>query len=77
MCNRPLEKTLIIDNSPVSFSYQLENGVPIESWFENKRDLELKKLIPFLESVVDAEDVRPLIYNKFWLSPNECLKNVF
>ena len=56
-----------MDNSPHVFAYQIDNGIPIESWFDDDKDEELLKLIPFLESLLEAEDVRPKIREKFAL----------
>lgn len=64
---RDLRQTLLVDNSPHAFLYQLNNGVPIVSFYDSSDDRELMKLLPFLESLVDVEDVRTPIKDKYKL----------
>ncbi|PNH04189.1 CTD small phosphatase-like protein 2 [Tetrabaena socialis] len=47
----------------------VDNGIPIESWYDDDEDTELLKLLPFLESlaVADVDDVRPKIRAQFRL----------
>lgn len=50
-----------------AFGFQLENGIPIESWYDDKEDAELLRLLPFLESLVPVDDVRPLVKETYQL----------
>ncbi|XP_043689456.1 CTD small phosphatase-like protein 2-A isoform X2 [Telopea speciosissima] len=60
-----LAKIAIIDNSPQVFRLQVNNGIPIKSWFDDPSDRALISLLPFLETLVDADDVRPIIAKRF------------
>eukprot|EP00944_MAST-04C_sp_MAST-4C-sp1_P001798 g1798.t1 len=64
---RDLAHTVLVDNSPHAFGYQVENGIPIESWFDNDNDTELLKLLPFLDRLTKHQDVRDVILNQFKL----------
>ncbi|KAK6894878.1 putative phosphatase PSR2 [Candida tropicalis] len=48
---RPLQDTIIIDNSPASYIFHPDHSIPISSWFSDSHDNELLDLIPFLEDL--------------------------
>mmetsp|Transcript_20851 Transcript_20851/g.35121 ORF Transcript_20851/g.35121 Transcript_20851/m.35121 type:complete len:323 (+) Transcript_20851:140-1108(+) len=63
--NRDLSQTVLVDNSPYAYGYQVDNGIPIESWFDDDNDTELLKLIGFLRCLHNVSDVRPIIRDHF------------
>ena len=58
-----------MDNSIISFAFDLDNGVPIQSFMgDEAEDKELLFLISFLEEAFYTQDVRPSIKEAFKLS---------
>ena len=58
---RTLRNVLLVDNSPVCFSLQQENGIPIKSWYDDKYDVELYNFIPTLSCLAYCSDVRTIV----------------
>ncbi|RLV91006.1 Phosphatase PSR1 [Spathaspora sp. JA1] len=48
---RPLQDTIIIDNSPASYIFHPQHSVPISSWFSDTHDNELLDLLPLLKDL--------------------------
>ena len=53
----PLEKIVIIDNSVLSFVFQIDNGIPILPFYANKTDCELYNLVIYLKHLSKFSNV--------------------
>ena len=62
---RDLSKTVLVDNSPHAYGYNVDNGVPIISWYDDDNDTELLKLLEFLRGIQSSDDVRKVVRNHF------------
>lgn len=58
---RDLRRTVIVDNSPAAFALQQENGIAVESWFDDANDCELLKLLDVLQVLRDQPDFRRVL----------------
>ncbi|MCQ2819813.1 MAG: HAD family hydrolase [archaeon] len=64
---RNLKDIVIVDNSPLSYALNPDNGIPILSWYEDKSDKELYHITPILQFLAYVPDVRDYI-KKFVLN---------
>lgn len=58
--DRKLENIILVDNALYSFAYQIENGVPIIPFYDNKQDKELLSLKIYLQGLSFARDFREI-----------------
>ena len=58
---RDLKNIIIVDNSPLAYLLNSDNGLPILTWFDDKYDQELYKITPILEFLSEVPDVREYI----------------
>jgi CTD small phosphatase-like protein 2 len=68
IADRDLKDIIIVDNSILSFAFQMDNGIPINAFFTHMSDdQELLYLITFLEEVYHANDCREMNRKNFKL----------
>ncbi|KAF9520360.1 hypothetical protein BS47DRAFT_1287224 [Hydnum rufescens UP504] len=59
--DQDLSRVCMIDNSPVSYSFDQANGIPIEGWYSDPSDEALLDLLPVLDSLRFTSDVRHVL----------------
>ena len=65
---RDLKEILIVDNSIFSFAAQLDNGIPISDFIDDKSDKELRTLTRYIRRAASYSDVRLANREQFGLS---------
>ena len=49
--DRQLKDIVLVDNSIISFAYQMDNGIPIKAFMRQENDEELLFMVTFLEEI--------------------------
>ncbi|CAD8099378.1 unnamed protein product [Paramecium sonneborni] len=66
--DRPLNQLVLIDNASYSYAWQIDNGIPIVPFYDNKDDRELWGLQTYLIGMLGVSDVREYNRNKLKLN---------
>lgn len=72
---RDLKHVIIIDNSPICYSMQPDNAIPIQTWRDDVNDRELLDLIPILISLADVDDIPQVLRQIIWAGDDEAFEN--
>jgi len=59
--HKELSEIIIIDNSPIAYSLNPHNAIPIPNFFGNEADDALLNLLPFLDALRWTTDVRSIL----------------
>ena len=70
--NRELSDIVIVDNAVISFAYQIDNGIPILPFREDKGDVEFLHLMNIMKDISLELDCRDFVKKAFKL--NEIMK---
>jgi Dullard-like phosphatase family protein len=78
--NIPLNKIILVDNNMYSFTPQLNNGILINSFFNDKNDNELSNVLSYLINyIIPCDDVRKVNEEFFGFQKivDDMISNVF
>jgi len=62
---RPLSRVVLVDNNPICFLPNPDNGIPVSSYYAEKSDDTLLTLMKFLDHLDGHKDVRPVLQQYF------------
>jgi len=62
-----LKRTVLVDNNPLSFLANPENGILVSSFFNDPKDVTLPAVLELLHELNEEEDVRPILDSRFGL----------
>ena len=68
--DRDLKDIVLVDNSIVSFAFNVDNGVPISAFIRQQNDEELLYMVSYLEEIYSLTDLRDHISRTFKLKEN-------
>jgi CTD nuclear envelope phosphatase 1 len=54
-------KVFIVDNSPIAYALNSDSAIPISGWSSDPNDEALLDLLPFLDALRFANDVRSVL----------------
>jgi len=67
MWGRNLKRTVLVDNNPLSFLANPDNGILVSNFYNDPKDVTLPAVLDLLEELDGEEDVRPLLDARFGL----------
>lgn len=59
-----LSRTVILDDSLISFAFHVDNGILIEAWTGDSNDMNLLRMTPFMKDLANTHDIRQAIRAK-------------
>jgi Dullard-like phosphatase family protein len=62
-----LKRTVLVDNNPLSFLANPENGILVSSFYNDPKDTTLPAVMDLLDELHEEEDVRPMLDARFGL----------
>jgi CTD small phosphatase-like protein 2 len=66
--NKGLSRVVLVDNNPLRFIANPENGILVDSFYSDSKDACLPKVTALLQSLEGTPDVRPVLTQRFQLA---------